>query len=153
MMDVLQVYERPYDRKNPVICIDEKSIQLLAEARPGIPMKPGQAKRIDYAYEQHGTVNLFVIVEPKGKRHRVTVTKHRAKADFAKEMERIVMDVYRNADNLNIHSPKAILETFGEERGRPIVEKTEWHYTPKHASWLPLYDEIRTHFEQNPDVE
>ncbi|MEK7075117.1 MAG: IS630 family transposase [Patescibacteria group bacterium] len=145
MMDVLEVYERPYDPKKPVICLDEKSVQLLAETREPIPARPGRVKRTDYEYERKGTVNLFVMVEPKGKRHRVTVTKRRANADFAKEMEKIVMDMYRDAekvvlvtDNLNIHSPKAILETLGEARGRLIVDKIEWHYTPKHASWLDM---------------
>jgi hypothetical protein len=145
MMDVLEVYERPYDPKKPVICLDEKSVQLLGEGRPFIPGKPGQVKRTDYEYERHGTVNLFVMVEPKGKRHRVTVTKRRTKADFAKEMDRIVMGMYRAADtvvlvtdNLNIHSPKTILDALGEKRGQAIVEKIEWHYTPKHASWLDM---------------
>ena len=95
MMDVLEVYERPYDSKRPVICIDEKSVQLLAETRSAIPAKKGRVKRTDYEYERHGTVNLFVMVEPKGKHHRVTVTKRRTKADFARELERIVSRVYR----------------------------------------------------------
>jgi hypothetical protein len=145
MMDVLEVYERPYDPKKPVICLDEKSVQLLAETRESIPAKPGQVKRTDYEYHRHGTVNLFVMVEPKGKRHRVTVTKRRTTADFAREMEKIVTTVYRHAesivlvtDNLNIHHPKAILETLGEAKGKIIVDKIEWHYTPKHASWLDM---------------
>lgn len=145
MMDVLEVYERPYDPNKPVICLDEKSVQLLAETRRPVPAKPGTVKRTDYEYKRHGTVNLFVMVEPKGKHHRVTVTKRRTKADFAKEMEKIITNDYAKAekvilvtDNLNIHSPQVILETLGEERGRPIVDKIEWHYTPKHASWLDM---------------
>lgn len=120
MMDVLKVYERPYDSKRPVICLDEKSVQLLDETRESFPAKPGVVKRTDYEYKRKGTVNLFVMVEPKGIHHRVTVTKRRTKADFAKEIQHIVSGVYRDADNvvlvtdnLNIHSPKAILETLG----------------------------------------
>src|SRR3989338_5285613 len=122
MMDVLEVYERPYDQKRPVVCLDEKSKQLLTPSRPSLPMKPGQPKKVDYEYERHGTVNLFVATEPKGCFRDVRVTKQRTRNDFAKEIDRLLTHIYPDADtvilvtdNLNIHFPKSLKETFGEE--------------------------------------
>lgn len=145
MLDVLEVYERPYDQKFPVVCFDEKTKQLLGDVKEPIPAKPGKVKKIDYNYKRNGVVNLFVSVEPKGKKRHVTVTKKRTKIDFAKEIEKLVMTRYKQAekvvlvtDNLNIHSKKAIIETLGEEIGKKITDRIEWHYTPKHASWLDM---------------
>ncbi len=145
MLDVLEVYERPYNPDYPVVCFDEKSKQLLADTRQSIAAKPGQAKRVDYEYKRNGTVNLFVAIEPKGKKRQVTVTKHRKKSDFAKVIQRLVMQTYTEAkkivlvtDNLNTHTKQVILEYFGRTEGRRIVNRIEWHYTPKHASWLNM---------------
>jgi len=145
MMDVLEVYERPYDPKFPVVCFDEKTKQLLDDVKIPIQAKPGKIKRVDYNYKRKGVVNLFVAVEPKGKKRYVTVTKQRTKSDFAKEMEKLAMKKYREAekialitDNLNIHSKKAVLEILGEEKGKKVNDRIEWHYTPKHASWLNM---------------
>jgi hypothetical protein len=143
MLDVLEVYERPYDEKYPVICFDEISKQLLAETRAPLPIQSGKAKRYDYEYTRNGTVNLFVAVEPKGKKRYIFPTKQRKKKDFAKVIQKLVTKKYRRAkkillvtDNLNIHTEKTITEVLGEKEGKKITGKIEWHYTPKHASWL-----------------
>jgi len=144
MMDVLEVYERPYDPNLPVVCFDEKSKQLLGKTRDDLPVKPGQIKRTDYEYERKGTVNLFVSVEPKGKRRTIKVTKRRTKSHFAKEIKRLLTKTYRNAqkvimvlDNLNTHREKAIEEILGEE-AEEILKRIEFHYTPNHGSWLNM---------------
>jgi len=143
MMDVLEVYERPYDPKYPVVCVDEKSKQLLEKTRQDIPIKLGRIKRTDYEYKRNGTVNIFVAVEPKGKKRKVKVTTHRKAQDFAHFIEKLVNTTYRRAekvilvtDNLNIHGEKSLKVTFGSEKAEELLKRIEWHYTPKHASWL-----------------
>lgn len=143
MLDVLAVYERPYDEKYPVICFDEISKQLLSETREPLPIQTGKAKRYDYEYTRHGTVNLFVAVEPKGKKRYIFPTKRRTKKDFAKVIQKLVKKKYKKAkkiifvmDNLNIHTEKTLTEVFGEKEAKKITRKIGWHYTPKHASWL-----------------
>lgn len=143
MMDVLEVYERPYDPKRPVICVDEKSKQLLEKTRPDIAGKPGRVRRTDYEYKRNGTVNIFVAVEPKGKTRKIKVTKHRRAVDFSQFIYHLVEGTYKDAevvvlvtDNLNIHGEKSLKETFGEEKAKRLLKRIEWHYTPKHASWL-----------------
>lgn len=143
MLDVLEVYKRPYDSKKPVVCMDEKSKQLLLETREAVMPKPGREKKYDYEYKRNGTVNLFVAVEPKGKKRTVKVTKHRKKKDYAKFMKYLVDTVYKDAeilvlveDNLNTHNKGSLTEAFGEKEAERIARKIEWHYTPKHASWL-----------------
>lgn len=143
MLDVLEVYEKPYNPDYPVICLDEKSKQLLGETRKSIPAKQGKVKRKDYEYKRNGTINLFVAIEPKGKRRIVKVTKHRKIPDFAKFVKKLVLKTYKHAkkvvlvlDNLNTHTKEAIRETFDVKLARKILKKVEWHYTPKHASWL-----------------
>lgn len=145
MIDVLEVYERPCDSRFPVVCFDEKTKQLLDDVKDSIQVKPGKIKKVDCNYRRKGIVNLFVATEPKGKTRYVTVTKHRKKVDFAKEIEKLTMKKYKEAeklvlitDNLNIHSKKAILETLGEEKGKKVTDRIEWHYTPRHASWLNM---------------
>jgi len=143
MLDVLEVYERPYDPKKPVICMDEKSKQLLKNTRATIVGKPGKPERADYEYERNGTANLFVAIEPKAGKRTVRVTRHRAKRDYASFIKYLVIHVYKKAekiilveDNLNTHSKKVLIEMLGEKEGNKIAEKIEWHFTPKHASWL-----------------
>ena len=145
MMDVLEVYERDYDPQFPVVCFDEKSKQLLEDKRQSVSVEPGKVAKQDYEYKRSGTVNLFVSVEPKGGKRRVTVTKKRKKPDFAKEIRHIVTKDYKNAkkvifvmDNLNTHTKKSIIEEFGEEEAEEILKRIEWHYTPTHASWLDM---------------
>jgi len=143
MLDVLEVYEREYDPKRPVICLDEKSMQLLGDVRKPEGTKRGKVKREDYEYKRHGTVNLFVTVEPKGKKRKVCVTDRRTKEAFAKVVRQIVMEEYKDAekvvlvvDNLNIHRAKSLIDIFGEEEGQRIADRIEWHWTPAHCSWL-----------------
>ena len=142
MLDVLEVYERPYDPKRPVVCMDEKSKQLLQETRIPIKRKPGKPAKADYEYKRNGTANLFVAIEPKGNRRIVRVTKRRTKKDYASCIKYLVHTVYKEAekiilveDNLNTHKAEVLIEILGEE-GKRIADKIEWHYTPKHASWL-----------------
>lgn len=145
MMDVLEVYERPYDSKKPVLCFDEKSVALRAETRTSIPMKPGQVKRRDYEYKRKGTANIFVAVEPKGAYRSVNVTKRRTKIDWAKEMQRLSDIIYPHAekivvvlDNLNTHFSSSFTEAFSPQEAERLMNRFEFHYTPKHASWLNM---------------
>lgn len=143
MNDVLEVYKRNYDPKNPVVCMDEKSKQLLKDTRTALRGKPGKPLRADYEYKRNGTCNLFVAVEPKGKKRVVRVTKRRTKKDYASFIKYLVDHIYKDVekivlveDNLNTHNETSLIEVFGEKIGKRIAEKIEWHYTPKHASWL-----------------
>lgn len=143
MLDVLEVYERPYNPDYPVVCFDELSRQLLAATRKSLPMKSGSIKKYDYEYKRNGTVNLFVAVEPKGEKRYVVVTKHRKKKDFATVVKKLVTKKYRKAkklifvlDNLNTHTKETLIEALGEKEGKKIARKIELHYTPKHGSWL-----------------
>lgn len=145
MLDVLEVYERPYDPQKPVVCLDEKSKQLVADTknRNPLPMKPGKPQRADYEYKRNGTCNLFVAIEPKGKKRVVRVTKRRTKKDYASFIKHLVDHVYKKVeniilvgDNLNTHNEGSLIAAFGEKEGKRIGKKLEWHYTPKHASWL-----------------
>lgn len=142
MNDVLEVYERPYDPKKPVVCIDEKSKQLLKETREPILTSPGKAAKVDYEYERDGTCNMFVAVEPKGNRRTVRVTRRRGGKDWASFIKYLVKHVYKRIkklvlieDNLNTHNKETLIKHLGKE-GKRIALKIEWHYTPKHASWL-----------------
>jgi len=143
MMDVLEVYERPYDPTLPVVCLDEKSKQLLSEVRTPLPVCQGKPHRYDYEYRRNGTVNLFVVIEPKGKRRTVRVTRRRTKKDYASFVKFLVTHGYQKAkkiilveDNLNTHNRETLIEVLGVKEGKRIARKIEWHYTPTHASWL-----------------
>lgn len=143
MLDVLEVYEREYDPQKPVVCLDEKTKQLIRDTRPPTAGKPGKSIRADYEYQRNGTCNLFVAVEPKGKKRVVRITKRRTAKDYASFMKFLVVHAYRKAqkiilveDNLNTHNRDTLIEALGEKTGRRIAAKIEWHYTPKHASWL-----------------
>jgi hypothetical protein len=143
MEDVLAVYHRPYDAKRPLVCIDEASKQLVSEARAPLPARPGEPARYDYEYKREGVANLFMIAEPLlGWRH-VEVTERRTAADFAQVLRWVVEDLHPEAervvlvtDNLNTHGPACLYEAFPPDQARRIAEKLEWHYTPKHGSWL-----------------
>ena len=145
MMDVLEVYERPYDPKRPVICVDEKSVQLREDTRAAILQAPGRIRKRDNEYIRHGTANVFVGVEPLGKKRVIKTTKRRAGTDFAKYMRDMIEIQYPEAekvvvvmDNLNTHTKKWFTETFGIEKGTELWDKLEVHYTPAHASWLNM---------------
>ena len=145
MEDVLEVYTRPYDPKRPQVCMDETSKQLLAEVQNSLPMKPGRPRRYDYEYDREGVVNLFMFSEPlAGKRH-VKVTDQRTKKDWAVAMRELSDVHYPEAekivivmDNLNTHSPASFYETFTPEEARRLTNRFEFHYTPKHGSWLDM---------------
>jgi DDE superfamily endonuclease len=143
MEDVLEVYTRPLDMTQPVVCVDEASKQLIADITPPLPMEPGQSAREDYEYERRGTANVFMAVEPLAGRRHVKITGRRTKADFA-EFLRDLSDVhYANAakitivmDNLNTHKLSVLYGAYPPAEARRLYERFEVHYTPKHASWL-----------------
>ena len=137
MEQVLDVYKRPYDENNPVVCMDESPKQLISEARPSLPIKPGQEARRDYEYVRHGMVNVFMANEPlKGKR-MVDVTDYKTKKDWAKFMKRIA-ELYPNAkkitvvmDNYKTHVASAFYEIFEPEEAKRLWDRFEFIYTPK----------------------
>jgi hypothetical protein len=145
MEDVLAVYTRPYDPAYPVVCLDEKAKQLVAETRTPLPGAPGQPERVDYEYERCGTANLFMLFEPlTGQRH-VTVTAQRTAVDFARVVREVLDVWYPQAkrvvltmDNLNTHQLAALYEAFEPTVARRLVERLEIHHTPKHGSWLNM---------------
>jgi transposase len=139
----LDLYEEPYDSNKPLICFDELPYQLVAETRAPLPAKPGRPQRYDYDYERKGTTNLFVFFEPKRGFRRVEVSERRTAKDFALAMKLLVDELYPQAesillvlDNLNTHTPAALYGAFEAAEARRIARKLEFHYTPKHASWL-----------------
>lgn len=142
MYDILGLYAEPYDAKRPVIGLDEKPKQLIEDSRNPIPMMKGKVKKQDYEYVRRGTANIFMAVEPKGGKRITQVTAHRTNKDFARFM-RMLAKKYADAkcirivlDNLSTHKPKALHENLLPEQADEILRKTEFHYTPKHASWL-----------------
>jgi len=143
MEDVLEVYARTYDPKRPQVCFDEGGKQLIGDVRPPLPVRPGRPQRVDYEYERNGTANLFLVFEPLAGTRRVEVTERRTNRDFARMVKRMADEWYPDAerivlvmDNLSTHTPAALYETFEPAEARRLVERVEWHYTPKHASWL-----------------
>jgi DDE superfamily endonuclease len=145
MEDVLNVYTRPHDPARPLVCLDETSKQLIEETRTPQPMQPGQPARHDYEYKRNGTRNIFMLFAPlEGWRH-AEVTERRTAIDHAKIL-RDLSDVHWPKaekitlvqDNLNTHSPASLYEAFEPAEARRLVERFEWHYTPKHGSWLNL---------------
>jgi DDE superfamily endonuclease len=145
MEDVLAVYKRPRDLDVPLVCLDETSKQLLADTRAPISMKPGQPERRDYEYERNGTANLFMMFAPlEGFRH-VEITDRRTAIDYARTLEALSDTHFPNAkkialvqDNLSTHKPASLYEAFPPDKARRLVERFEWHYTPKHGSWLNM---------------
>ena len=143
MYDVLDLYEEKYDPKRPVICLDEKAKQIIADKIMPIPMKPGCSEMYDYEYIRNGTANIFVAVDFKAGKRVTKVTKNRTMLDFAHFMKLLVIEGFSGAevlqvvtDNLNIHKEKSFYEAFSEDEAKQILEKIEFYYTPKHASWL-----------------
>ena len=145
MYRLLDLYEEQYDSSRPVVCIDEKSKQLIEDIRQPIPMKPGSAAKHDYEYKRNGTRNIFVAIEPKGGKRTITVTKTRKKGDFANFVRGLVQNEYKQAteirivlDNLNTHFEKSFYETFSKKQAEKILNRITFCYTPKHASWLNM---------------
>lgn len=144
MEDVLEVYQRPYDPRRPVVCFDEQSKQLTKETRRPVPPAPGQPARVDYEYERNGTANLFLWFEPLAGQRHVKVTDRRTTRDFAEavrdlaagypEAEKIVLVM----DNLNTHKPASFYDAFPPDEARRLIARLEIHYTPKHGSWLNM---------------
>ncbi len=145
MEDVLDVYKRPRDPDRPLLCLDEASRQLLRDPRPSIPMRPGRPLRSDYEYERNGTANLFMLFAPlEGWRH-VKVTDRRTAIDYAHVLRELADRHFPKAakiilvqDNLNTHKPASLYEAFPPAEARRLVERFEWHYSPKHGSWLNM---------------
>ncbi len=147
MEDVLDLYAEPPDPKRPVVCFDESPTQLIGEVRQPIPATPGQLERYDCEYRRNGTVNLFVFLDAHHPWRKVKVTDHRAACDFAHCMRELVDIHYPHAekirlvlDNLSTHSPGALYETFPAAEAHRLLRRLEFHYTPKHASWLNMVE-------------
>lgn len=136
MEDVLGIYQLPYRREAPVVCMDEKPLQLP---------KPGYCEKIDSEYVRCGTAGIFMFTEPLGGRRHVTAPEHRTKGDYAKMMRRIAEKYYADSDriilvsdNLNTHNKASFYEAFSPETAYKLSRKYEMHYTPKHGSWLNI---------------
>ena len=147
MEDVLDLYAEPYDPQRPVVCFDEISTWLPAETRPPLPPRPGRPLRQDYEYRREGARNLFLACEPLAGWRHVAVTERRTMQDFARRMRRLADEAYPEAevvrvvlDNPNTHRRASLYETFPAEEARRIARRLEFHYTPKHGSWLNMAD-------------
>lgn len=145
MEDVLDVYQRPFDPRFPLVCFDETPVQLVRETRQAIPMQIGQPERWDYEYHREGTANLFMFFAPLHNWRHVEVTAHRTKEDWAKCMHDLVYRYFPQAercvlveDNLNTHDPSALYEVFPPAQAKSILDRLEFHFTPKHGSWLNM---------------
>lgn len=143
MEDVLEVYQRPYDPLLPVVCIDETNKQLIEETRE--PCKPGQTEKVDSVYVRHGVADVFMICEPLAGKRETVVTETRTALDFARVLQYASDTLYPRAekivlvtDNLNTHSPASLYKAFPPEEARRLAERFEWHFTPKHGSWLDM---------------
>jgi hypothetical protein len=145
MENILDLYHLPYDVRYPLVCFDESSKQLIAETRTSLPIKPGEVMRYDYEYERQGVRNLFLFFEPLRAWRHIEVTERRTKVDFAYCMKNLVDKWYPEAekirvvmDNLNTHKPSSLYEAFPPEEARRLLARLEFHYTPKHGSWLNM---------------
>jgi hypothetical protein len=145
MEDVLEVYARPYDPARPQVCLDEAAKQILAEVREPIPMAPGQPQRVDSEYHREGTCALFMLFEPLSGKRRVLVRDRRTCRDYAEVVGYLCDGMYPDAqkivlvqDNLNTHGPHSLYAAFPPAEARRLMERIEWHYTPRHGSWLNM---------------
>lgn len=147
MEDVLDLYAEPYDERRPVVNFDEKSKQLVAETRTPIPAASGRAERFDYEYRRGGVANLFAFCEARAGWRHIAVTERHTKQDFAEQMRWLVDEGFPRAerirvvlDNLSTHRAASLYERFAPEEARRILRKLEFHYMPKHGSWLNLVE-------------
>jgi len=145
MEDVLEVYQRPFDPLQPMVCMDESSKQLVAEIAEPLPLEAGQPRRYDYEYSRNGVNNLFMFFEPLAGQRFVTVTEQRTKIDWANAVRDLVDRHYPAAaritlvlDNLNTHSLGSLYEAFEPAEAKRIADRLEIHHTPKHGSWLNM---------------
>ena len=143
----MEVYALPYDPRRPQVCLDERPCQLLSDSRPEVPMKAGQPARYDYEYVREGTCNLFMAFQPLTGWRQATVTAHRTKIDFAEWLRDLVDRQFSDADkiclvldNLNIHSPASLYAAFAPAEACRLLHKLEFHYSPKHGSWLNMVE-------------
>lgn len=143
MEDVLEVYQRPYDPLCPMVCIDETNKQLIKEER--IPCEPGNPEKVDSVYVRNGVADVFMIAQPLAGRRETVVTETRNAVDFAKILKYTANTLYPRAekivsvtDNLNIHATASLYKAFPPEEARRLSERFEWHFTPKHGSWLDM---------------
>jgi len=142
MEEVLALYEKPYRKAEPVVCLDEKPICLHADARPTSPARPGQVAKRDNEYRRCGTANVFAVVEPKAGRHFARATPNRSAAQFAMVIRDLVAaypfarKIHLVMDNLNIHCRKSLTDHLGQQEGAYLWGRLRVHYTPKHGSWL-----------------
>lgn len=144
---MLELYSDPYDPQEPVVCFDERPVQLVSETRVPLPPEPGKPERYDYEYKREGTCNLFAFFQPLRGWRQIKVTEHRTSEDFALCMQYLVDVLFPEAarihlvlDNLNTHTPAALYQTFPPQEALRIVSKLEFHYTPKHGSWLNMVE-------------
>jgi len=145
MEDVLDIYERPYDSRFPVVCMDEQPVQLIGETRVALPIEPGQLERYDYEYRRNGTAVNFMFTEPLASWRKVDVRETRTMIDWAEEI-RILLDVdYADAekvilicDNLNTHKIASLYVAFEPQEAKRLRDRLEMHYTPRHGSWLNI---------------
>ncbi|MHC5062292.1 MAG: IS630 family transposase [Planctomycetota bacterium] len=142
MEEILDLYKLPYNRREPVVCLDEKPVQLLTSKRKGIAMGPGYLAVQDYEYVRRGTANIFCGVEPLAGRHFIKATPNRKGPAFADMLREIAQQyprvdiIHLVVDNLNTHGAKSLITRFGPRRGMKLWRRFHVHYTPKHASWL-----------------
>lgn len=145
MEDILEVYQRPYDPKRPVVCLDEQPTQLVGETRQPLPVEPGQPQRYDYEYERVGTAVNFMATEPLGGWRKVNVRATKTAIDLAEEIRKLLEVDYPDAekvvlvwDNLNTHMPASLYKAFAPAEARRLLDRLKIHYTPKHGSWLDV---------------
>ena len=145
MEEVLEVYHRPHDPACPLVCLDETSKQLIKETRVPIAVRPGRPARTDYEYERNGTANIFMLFAPLDGWRHVAVTDRHAAVDYAHLLKDVSDRWFPDAakialvqDNLSTHKPASLYEAFPPAEARRLVERFEWHYTPKHGSWLNM---------------
>lgn len=145
MEDVLEVYKRPLDTKRPLLCMDEMPKQLLSETRDPLPVAPGRPARQDYEYKRDGVADVFMVFEPLVGKRYIEITDQRRREEWAQVMRKVSDELYPQAekivvvmDNLNTHTPAAFYQVFEPGEARRLVERFEFHYTPKHGSWLNM---------------
>lgn len=155
MEDVLDVYKRPYDKKHPVVCMDETNKQQIKEIRTPIPLRPGQPLRYDTEYERNGTSNIFLSFEPLQGKRQVKVTEKRTKIDWAHFIKDLIDKDYPEAekivlvmDNLNTHTGSSLYEAFEPAEAKRILDRLEIHYSPKHGSWLNMAEIELSHLSR-----
>ena len=142
MENVLETYEKPYNSREPVVCLDEKPVTLHADVRPASPVVPGREARQDNEYERRGTANVFCAVEPKAGRHFTFPTPDRSGLEFARVVFELALQypqaetIHLVMDNLNIHRRKSLTDLLGDEVGGEVRDRFTVHYTPTHGSWL-----------------